>query len=214
MYYLRGGDAARQAEYRVQRDRDGRSFSARRVDIMQDGKTLATVSCSFAAAAEGPDLQPTTVAAGTADPGSLPRYPSPRLFGFECRLEPGHGSDDWPTRFWCRRTVERSPADGLVRAAALAYLSDRSNGAGALPIGAPVVPVSLDHALWLHRPAPLADWALMTLVPTSLASGRCWYQGTVTDRAGVLLATLTQEVLVRTARPAGPAQLSTRRSDQ
>jgi acyl-CoA thioesterase-2 len=213
MYFLSSGDAARPMEYRVKRDRDGRAFSARRVVVVQDGNALATMSCSFAAAADGPDLQATTVSTNTDDPGTLSPYPSPRLFGFECCLAREHGSDEWPTQFWCR-SVEASATDGLMQAAVLAYLSDRSNGIGGLRVGQPVVPVSLDHAVWFHRAVGVENWVLMTLVPTSLSSGRCWYRGTVTDRAGVLLATLTQEVLIRTTGPAEPSDPPVRVSDQ
>jgi acyl-CoA thioesterase-2 len=201
LYYLRSGTAGRPLEFCIDRDRDGRAFSARRVVALQDGKVLATASCSFAVPAGGPDVQMAPAPEVPVDPADLPYYPAPRLFGFECRLAPGqHAAAEWPTRFWAR-SAGAPTGDRLREAATLAYLSDRSSGIGGLDVGTPMVPISLDHAIWFHRPVLATDWMMLDLVPHTLAAERTWYTGTIHDRAGVLAASLTQEVLTRPRQP-------------
>ncbi|MFJ3779765.1 acyl-CoA thioesterase [Streptomyces sp. NPDC090075] len=200
LYYLRSGTASRATEFRVQRDRDGRTFSARRVVAVQDGKVIATASCSFGVAASGPDIQAASAPEVPGDPEDFPVYPAPRMFGLDCRLPPGPRSAEWPTRFWAR-AVDAPVGDGLMRAATLTYLSDRSNGLGGLDLPVPVIPASLDHAIWFHRRVDPADWMLMDLVPHTLSAERMWYTGTIHDRSGALAASLAQELLTRPRAP-------------
>ena len=201
-YFLRPGDANRPTVFRVERDRDGRSFSARRVVALQDGKVLFNLSCSFAVPEDGPDQQvdPVPVA---EPPEGLPVSALPRLLSMESRLpsQPGAFESPWPVRFWARATLAL-PDDALVHACALTYLSDIHTGVAALPGSEDRTATSIDHAVWFHRPVRLDDWVLMDLVPHSTAHGRGLYSGTVHDRAGVLAATLSQEVLYRLRRPA------------
>src|SRR3954465_1852577 len=56
-YFLRSGDAARPTVFRVDRDRDGGSFSARRVVALQGGEVIFSMSASFSAGGPGPDVQ-------------------------------------------------------------------------------------------------------------------------------------------------------------
>jgi acyl-CoA thioesterase-2 len=205
LYYLRRGDASQPAHYQVQRDRDGRTVHARRVVVTQGGDIVATVSCSFGRGAEGPDLQMSPGPAVPADLGELPPYRSPRLFGFDCRLSPGQPDTPWPTRFWARAEYTLT-GDRLVDAAVIAYLSDRSSGIGGLTTTVQLVPVSLDHALWFHRPGDLSDWMHMDLMPDTLHAGRAWYRGAVHDSAGRLVASLAQEVLARPRAAAVPSR--------
>jgi acyl-CoA thioesterase-2 len=203
LYYLRSGAASRPTEFRVQRDRDGRTFSARRVVAVQDGKVIATASCSFSVEASGPDVQVAPAPDVAEDPEDFPVYPGPRMFGLDCRLPPGRPSAEWPTRFWAR-AVDLPVGDRLTEAATLTYLSDRSNGIGGLDLAVPMIPASLDHAIWFHRRVKLSDWVLMDLVPHTLCAERMWYTGTIHDRTGVLAASLAQELLTR-PRPTSPS---------
>ena len=200
-YFLRSGDASRPTVFSVDRDRDGRSFAARRVVALQGGEVLASVSCSFTTVGEGPDVQVTPAPVVTGDPAPLPPYTPGRLFSMECRVprEQAFPHAEWPARFWGRAVVPL-PEDPLVHAAVLTYLSDISSGAGAIDVGTRLTATSLDHALWFHRPVRMDDWVLMDLVPHSLAASRAWYTGTLHDRAGALVASLTQEVLARPRR--------------
>ena len=206
-YFLRRGDASRPTVFRVDRDRDGRSFSARRVVAQQNGKVLFTMSCSFAVSQEGPDhlVEPAPEA---GSPEHLPADVLPRMFSMESRIpEQPCEAPEWPVRFWARATTAL-PDDPLTHACVLTYLSDIHTGMAALPGARARTNTSLDHAVWFHREARLDDWVLMDLVPRTAAHGRGWYTGTVHDRSGRLLASLTQEVLwgQRPERHVSPAE--------
>jgi acyl-CoA thioesterase II len=200
-YFLRSGNAERPTVFRVDRDRDGRSFSARRVVALQGGEVLASVSCSFTPPAEGPDVQVEPAPGTTGDPAAMPPYEPGRLFDLECRVPPEQDHPDavWPVRFWARATVPLGD-DPLVHACVLTYLSDISSGVGAIEGAAEWTATSLDHAVWFHRPVRMDDWTLMDLVPHNVAASRGWYTGTLHDRAGRLVASLTQETLARPRR--------------
>jgi acyl-CoA thioesterase II len=195
-YFLRSGDAARPAVFRVDRDRDGRSFSARRVVAIQGGEVIFNMSVSFTGEGRGPDVA-VEPAPQAEHPDGLPEHTLPRLFAFEGRRpSQPYPEAHWPTRFWARSTA-RLPDDPLVHACALTYLSDIGTGLSALPDDEASPGPSLDHALWFHRPARLDDWVLMDLVPRSVAAGRGWYTGTLHTADGVLAASFVQETLFR-----------------
>lgn len=195
-YFLRRGDAARPTVFRVDRDRDGRSFSARRVVAEQDGKAIFTMSVSFHTPEPGSDLHAEPMPEADA-PEAMTEFVFPRLISFEARVSelPGPGVD-FPTRCWARCTAPL-PDDPMVHAAILTYLSD--GVAGLAPFHSPTArsASSLDHALWFHRPMRLDDWVLMDHIPRSIAGGRGWYTGTVHTRDGRLGASLAQEALFR-----------------
>ncbi|MFG1927323.1 acyl-CoA thioesterase [Cryptosporangium sp. NPDC048952] len=193
-YYLRGGDSGRPTDFRVDRDRDGRSYSARRVVALQDDTVIFTMSCSFHVEEHGKDVDVTDVSEVPAPeaPGSMPR-----LFSMEGTLPPAPYPDaEWPTRFWAR-CVASLPDDPLIHACVLTYLSDISTGLAPLHDETSGSGSSLDHAIWFHRPIRLDEWVLMDLVPQSVARGRGFYTGTIRTADGTLGATLTQEALFR-----------------
>jgi acyl-CoA thioesterase-2 len=195
-YFLRSGDAARPAIFRVDRDRDGRTFSARRVVALQGGEVIFNMSASFSAGSAGPDIQ-VDPAPEVEPPDGLPGYAIPRLFSMEGRrpAQP-YGEARYPTRFWARSTAPL-PADDLVHACVLVYLSDIGTGLAALPEDEASPGPSLDHALWFHRPARLDEWMLTDMVPRTVAAGRGWYTGTLRTADGVLAASFVQETLFR-----------------
>ncbi|GGQ27022.1 acyl-CoA thioesterase-2 [Actinomadura coerulea] len=198
-YFLRGGDAARPTIFRVDRDRDGRSFSARRVVALQGGEVIFSMSVSFQRPADDEDRQ-VHPAPRVPGPENLPASPVPRLFSMESRVPPQpYEAADFPTRLWSRCTAPL-PDDDLLHACVLTYLSDISSGLIALHDGAARSGSSLDHAVWFHRPVRMDDWVLMDLVPQTVAAGRGWYTGTIHAGDGVLVASLTQETLFRTPR--------------
>jgi acyl-CoA thioesterase II len=97
-----------------------------------------------------------------------------------------------------------------LHAAALAYASDSSPAwvVAALHTqeSAPAEawrPVSLDHAIWFHRPFRADDWLLFETSSSSLYDSRGLTQGRVFSTAGTLVASVAQEVLLR--RPSAPA---------
>jgi acyl-CoA thioesterase-2 len=198
-YFLRGGDAAKPTILRVERDRDGRSYSARRVIAIQGGEVIFNMSASFHVAEDGPDV---TVAPAPSAPApeELPPHPMSRLYSFEAREAPSlYPQSEHPTRLLARSTIPLGD-DHLTHACALTYLSDLSTGLGGLADDTTVSGSSLDHAVWFHRHVRLDDWVLMDLVPHSVAGGRGWYTGSVYGADGVLAASLAQEMLFRTRR--------------
>jgi acyl-CoA thioesterase-2 len=197
-YYLRGGASAKPTVFRVQRDRDGRSYSARRVVAIQDGEVIFNLAASFSVPEPGVDRE-VDHWPEVPRPDELPDAELPRLLSMESRLPPQPQPGlDWPTRFWARCTLDL-PDSPLVHACVLTYLSDISSGLTALHDGRGTTGPSLDHALWFHRPARLDDWVLLDLAPHTVAGARGWYTGTVRRADGTLAASLAQEALFRSA---------------
>ncbi len=196
-YFLRSGDAARPTIFHVDRDRDGRSFSARRVVAVQAGEVIFSMSASFQAPGEGPDHQ-VHEPPHSERPEASPAFDLPRLFSMEGRRpSQPYPAPSLPTRFWARCTVALPPEDDLMHSCVLAYLSDIGTGLSALPDDDAAPGPSLDHAIWFHRPARLDDWVLMDMRPVTVSAGRGWYAGSVTTADGGLAASFVQETLFR-----------------
>ena len=194
-YFLRPGDSRRPVVFSVDRDRDGRSFSARRVVARQEGEVILNLSASFHAgddqAQDEVALRPPVAAATQV---TVPH----RLIGFEQRVVDLPFTVH-PTRVWMRST-QALPADPLVHAAALTYLSDIYTGHGALQSAVGKHQSTLDHTVWFHRPARADEWVLMDLQARSVGQGRGLYTGELWTEAGVLVASLAQETLYRQDR--------------
>ncbi|HEY1702769.1 MAG TPA: acyl-CoA thioesterase domain-containing protein [Trebonia sp.] len=193
-YFLRAGSAALPTVFQVERDRDGRSFSARRVVAIQNGKVIFNMSSSFAGPRPGTDTD-VDPAPAAPPPDGLPKADNPYLMSLETRaaMEPRPG---WrtATRFWVKSTLPLPDSD-LVHDCVLTYMSDMSSGL--IPFesdGAETGP-SLDHAVWFHRTVRMDDWVLLDLVPHSVAGGRGWYTGAVYRGDGARAASITQEAL-------------------
>ena len=107
------------------------------------------------------------------------------------------------------RSGQPLPDDPLLHACAVTYLSDLFLLSSALPphgmiIGAPSIALaSLDHAVWFHAPFRADDWLLYEQESSWAGAGRALCQGQLFDTAGVLVASVMQEGLVRSVRPAG-----------
>jgi acyl-CoA thioesterase-2 len=195
-YYLRSGDAGRPVIFRVDRDRDGGSFSARRVVAVQGGGVVFSMAVSFAAPGDGPDRSPQPVA-DVVPPDGLPVHPLIRVLGLTARRPPQPLSEEHhPTRFWARSRVAL-PDDPLLHACVLTYLSDYGTGLSVLADDDVAPGPSLDHAVWFHRPARADDWVLMDMAPGSVAAGRGYYTGSISTVDGTLAASFAQESLFR-----------------
>jgi acyl-CoA thioesterase-2 len=195
-YFLREGSTQRPTVFQVERDRDGRSFSARRVVAIQDGQVIFNVSASFAAPRSSADRDAT--GPELPAPDSLPGWRVPRHASFEFRT--AETGTQLPGRFWVRCTA-RLPDDPLLHAAVLAYTSDLPTGLRALG-GDAQVGASLDHAVWFHRPARMDNWTWHELAPHAVTGGRGWYAGGVYAADGSRVATVAQEVLSAMREPA------------
>jgi len=204
-YFLRPGSAERPTILHVDRDRDGRSFTARRVVARQGGDAIFTMLASFHVDEHGPEWDAEPGAPAVA-PEELPESP---LVGhnsmFDMRdLGPGH-HQSFPGlthRFWAKARG-MLPDDDVVHTCVLTYLSDMFTGFAKLPPTAPRMGgPSLDHAVWYHRQVHMDDWVLVDLEPIVATGARGFYTGTVHDRGGRLVASITQEHLARAQPPA------------
>ncbi|WP_151524660.1 acyl-CoA thioesterase [Serinicoccus kebangsaanensis] len=217
-YFLRPGDANRPLRFLVERMRDGRSFSARRVHAVQDGRILMSIIMSFQERSDGLEHQigmpevpgpdglrsdreileqvqhPVAQETARRRPVEL-RHVEPLLLG-----PTAPGPDEQSV--WLR-IARDLPADPLLHAAILAYASDyvllepilRRHGIG---WGDPRLrPASLDHSMWFHRPARVDEWVLYTQSSPSASSGRGLGLGHMFASDGTLLATVGQEGMVR-----------------
>jgi acyl-CoA thioesterase-2 len=201
-YFLRPGDSRRPVVFAVERDRDGGSFSARRVVALQEGEVILNLSASFALpddAAEDETRATAPTVAGV--PAGATTQVPPRLIGFEQWVpEQPHPLHSHPTHAWFRCT-EPVPDDPVLDAAVLTYLSDIFTGHGSLPSSAGKAMSTIDHAVWLHRPARAGEWVLMALHSRSVSRGRGYYTGELWAPEGRLVASLAQETLYRACRP-------------
>jgi acyl-CoA thioesterase-2 len=111
-------------------------------------------------------------------------------------------------QFWIK-TEEKLPDDEDIQRAVLAYISDFGLLAAAIiPHGyTPRTPrdkskrnlsmASIDHAIWFHRPFRMDEWHLFSASPISTSGSRALAQGRVLNQAGQLIASTTQEGLMR-----------------
>lgn len=193
-YFLRRGEAHRPTLLQVERDRDGRSFSARRVVAIQQGEVIFSMAASFHdAAAAAVDQRRPAPRLGSPEElteASMRRYPA-----IEVRAEPKPPGQVLPERFWAR-VRHRMPADLLTHACALTYISDMSTGlVQLLPDVMPAA--SLDHALWIHQVPRTDEWLLVDLTGLALAGSRGHYSGSIYTKDGRLVASLAQEMVIR-----------------
>src|SRR6516225_2009736 len=126
-YFLSRGDASRQVLLTVYRDRDGRSYSNRRVIAVQQGKVIFNMAASFHITEPGPDYQAHS-APDVTGPEGLPdlehRF---TLHGVDIRVpEQPRAGQPWPSRVWLR--ARDSLADETLHDCALAYVSDMFTG--------------------------------------------------------------------------------------
>jgi acyl-CoA thioesterase-2 len=224
-YFLRPGDTRVPIVYDVERTRDGRTFSTRRVVARQqgvDGPPIFYMSASFQTPEEGlehqdpmPEVAPPedcpelgdVLARLTKRPRDAwdrewaaldVRYAGDSRSGGEIEGE-GHPAQ---SRVWLRAAGPLGD-DPAVHAAVLAYASDLTLlSASVLPhgtwIGDPrLQPASLDHAMWFHRPLRADEWLLYDQVSPSASGGRGFATGNLFAADGRLVATAVQEGMVR-----------------
>ncbi len=224
-YFLRAGRPGEPYTLEVERLRDGRSFCSRRVVVRQgDGPTQFELLLSAAVAENGPTLDPDPPSdfGELPDPESLPTQsdlmagldplPLPeawalRDYGLDIRTinapwAPNGPSPTGGIRLWVR-SKGPLPLDHHLQAAIMAYQSDESLADNiAIPWGATwgspgVVFVSLDHAMWFHRPFDLNEWLLVEQRPVTVGRGRGLATAEVYDVEGSLVVSFTQEALLR-----------------
>jgi acyl-CoA thioesterase-2 len=197
-YFLRPGRPDRAVLLQVDRDRDGRSFSARHVAAIQEGEVIFSMLASFhidetSGTFDGvpKDLAP------LPDDADAARW-SQLLDIREVTPTRRDGDDTAFTDCLWIRCAQPLPDDRLVQAAALTYISDLGTGFGQVHVPglAPGGP-SIDHAVWLHAPVRADRWLQLRMWPVKARGGRGVYMGAIRNEHGELAATLAQEMLLR-----------------
>jgi acyl-CoA thioesterase II len=201
-YFLRPGRPGSPVRLGVTRSRDGRSFSTRLVTASQQSETILMMMASFSQVEDGPDWQPAP-RPEVPGPDELPAVPGAlawfsSMASVEIRpVHRGPGATLHPC--WIRVT-DPLPDDPGVLACAVTLISDIGMVRGARAPGTghrPLSGASLDHALWLHRPVPANGWLLMTAEPASNFAGRGVAHGTLHADDGTLVASISQEAVLR-----------------
>jgi acyl-CoA thioesterase-2 len=228
-YFILGGDPAEPVRYEVDRVRNGRSFTTRRVVARQSAGAILTLECSFQRAEEGAETQSAAMPAGVPDPDTL----KPILDAGIERCDFARPKREPGAMLWARfpdllrrdrltAGADREPggagaptavgagSDAVLQPCGLAYLSDLDAMGAIIASGAPRpapqeegwMGVSLDHAVWFHRPARSDDWLLFDFTGHGLIRTRGLATGLVFDRSGTHVATIAQEGLLRTKQSA------------
>jgi acyl-CoA thioesterase-2 len=224
-YFIRPGDPAVPLVYIVDRVRDGRSFTTRRVSAIQHGKTIFTLSASFHHPEPGPEH--TTPMPAVPPPDSVPSN-AERLAKLLGPLDPGFArmvqNNPIDVRVLGPLTIEahqdpalRSaknlvwlrvdgtlPDDPLLHVCLMTYASDMTLldsvllAHGMSWMDGRTVGASLDHAMWFHRPFRADGWLLYAQESPVASGARGLAHGRVFTADGELVVSVMQEGLVRT----------------
>ncbi|WP_245908874.1 acyl-CoA thioesterase [Mycobacterium neglectum] len=221
-YFVQTGDSRRPVEIVVNPVRDGRSMATRQVSVAQGDRTLLTAVASFHSNPAEPELTHEPVDAPPPEelpllqhwvgqmPPEMQRNAQTWIDAppaLEMRIaEPttflGGSQTSGPRSHWMRlpRHIADNPA---LHNAMLTYASDYLLLDMALrchPQPADytsIAAVSLDHAIWLHRPVQFDEWHLYTQEIAAIAGHRALVRGVIRDAAGHVVASTAQEVLIR-----------------
>ncbi|HEY4398779.1 MAG TPA: acyl-CoA thioesterase II [Acidimicrobiia bacterium] len=221
-YFLRPGDPNIPIVYEVDRIRDGKSFTTRRVVAIQHGRAIFNLAASFQIIESGPDHQ-----------APMPDVPGPdELPTWQQRVEPylerlGPDLAQWLVR---ERPIDSRPVDDprwldptprepqqdvwiksngdlpevpLIHECVVAYASDLTLLDTAMFPHAisyreqQYMIASLDHAMWFHRPFRADEWLLYHQTSPTASRARGLAQGSIFCRDGTLAITVIQEGLIR-----------------
>ena len=221
-YFLLPGDPKAPIVYEVERIRDGGSFTTRRVKGIQHGRAMFSMSLSFQKTEAGfdhqstmPDVPPPEKLPSERDlarkfvevlPEAMRSYwerdrpiemrPVDTARYFE-RAERTAAQHIW------MRASGKLPDDPALHQCVLAYASDFTLldtaliAHGKLMFDPDIQMASLDHALWFHRPFRADEWLLYVQDSPSASGARGFCRGSIYRRDGVLVASVTQEGLMR-----------------
>lgn len=198
-YFILGGEHGEPVRYEVDRVRNGRSFTTRRVLARQSAGAILTLACSFQVTESGPETQSAELEKGLPAPDDLTPYWDA---GAECCEVPTPAAP--PRSMVWARFPHRLGDDPRLQACGLAYLSD-VNPMGAVHRSHPddseeLMGASLDHAMWFHRPARADDWVLLDMTGHGMIGSRGLATGPVFHPDGTHVATIAQEGLLRVKR--------------
>jgi acyl-CoA thioesterase-2 len=186
-YFLRRGDFNSHIVYEVDRARDGNHFSTRRVVAIQHGAQIFNMSASFQSEEQGLAHQI--------------EFRPARPAGLTTARGAASGRNIW------FRAVAPLPDGEALHRCLLAYVSDFNLLDTALmPHGLHfgarnLVIASIDHAMWFHRSVRVDDWLLYSTDSPSASGARGFSRGSIFARDGRLVASISQEGLMRMVTP-------------
>jgi acyl-CoA thioesterase-2 len=204
--FLRRGQPDLPLDAHVERLRAGRTYSSRRVEVVQDDKVIFTMVASFHLPEPGPEVDFTV----------LPAVPGPE------GLEGRSGMGQWAppvesrmvvtesphVRFWSR-VAAPFPNDPALHLCGLLYASDLfAGGAAMAAVGVPMMPTAesgrragnfgtLDHSVWFHRVPRVDQWFLSDARSLQVRDARGLVFGSMFDQDGRHLASFTQEMFLK-----------------
>ncbi len=226
-YFIRPGDPSVPILYEVDRSRDGKSFTTRRVTAVQHGEQIFNLAASFQVPEQGYVHQ---------SPMPKTKHPAELMSEDELRaVAKDHVPKELQKQFARPRPIELKPVDprqmispakteakkemwlrmrGKVdpnniplQQCLLAYASDmgildtatKPHGVNWFTGG--VQMASLDHSMWFHEPFDISEWLLYTMDSPSASGARGFNRGELYTEAGKLVASVTQEGLMRPRDP-------------
>lgn len=221
-YFLLAGDPKVPIIYEVERLRDGRSYTTRRVTAIQHGRPIYSAMVSFHGAEQGFDHQ--FEMPRVPDPETLPSelelkerilplMPDP-VRGYYERERPielrpveferylGKAHPEGRFHVWIR-TTGRLPDEPAIHRCVLAYASDMLLlDSAMIPHGRTlfekdIMAASLDHGMWFHRPFRADEWLLYCQDSPNSCGGRGFGRGLIFARDGTLIASVAQEGVIR-----------------
>lgn len=221
-YFLRPGDKKAPVVYEVDRIRDGKSYTTRRIIAIQSGKPIFNMSASFKIREEGiehqcempevpgPEGLSNMTELGRQALADIPEKLS-RFLQWQRPIEfrpvqpthPLHPDPGPPFREIWIRADGVLPDDPAMHKVLLAYASDYSLlGTALLPHGltfsqGTIRAASLDHAMWFHRDFRMDKWLLYSMDSPITAHGRGFSRGKLFTRDGILVASVAQEGMIR-----------------
>jgi acyl-CoA thioesterase-2 len=226
-YFLRPGDPKTPIVYEVDRIRDGKSFTTRRVVAIQDGEAIFSMSASFQKEEPGlshqvpmpdvppPESVPSTevlikkLAEETGHPfyRFLDRIERPIVLHDLDPIDPRHPRQRTGTHCVWFRSEGELPDDPLLHQCVLTYASDLTlldaslHQHGVTWFDPNLQAASLDHAIWFHRSFRADRWLLYATESPSTAGARGLNFGRIYTQEGALVATVAQENLMRVVDP-------------
>jgi acyl-CoA thioesterase-2 len=199
-YFLRPVTAGPPVHYRADALRDGRSFTTRRLEATQEGKPVLSMTCSFTDDTDGYEYE-LPIARDIPEPDALPieAGPGPWIVAGVGPAAPAEDGTRTSThRIWFR-VPARLPDDLHVHTALLGFATDWT-GTGGRPLhldGDVQGMISLDHAVWFHRPARADEWLYYDVHSLINSGGRGLLRGTMHSRDRRIIASVAQEMRLR-----------------
>lgn len=212
-YFLRPGDVNAPIIYEVDRPMDGRTVSSRRIVAKQHGKQILHLSASFQLAddsgydwSENIDLPQNTITEDYVADHELGKH-FQKSYVRLVNIDPQHRTDPQALQMWMK-VKENLPSERRLHEAMMTYVTDLGLlYSTTVPLGLEgelfqrkkrsFQMMSIDHAIWFHRPFRLDDWVFHSCKAISASYGRANAIGRLYNRQGELLVSSAQEGVLR-----------------